>query len=182
MEFKINFKAVSDLSNSVKANDEEYQALKEQLRAAGLRTCYGNAAMLSIMDNVACQAYREIVIKEGGKWDNVAQQWDEKGAAVLANLEKLARNGGDYYYNYDNKAFVCLDTNQRASSFADALKKEYIRFKRTGQQARTRKILSERIKAQCAELSSLLSGEQLVDAVAGILHCSASQVSEAIRE
>lgn len=178
---KIDFNAIAQVVSAAKTTDAQVINLKAQLNAAELSAAYNNPAAVALMDAVAEDVFKSIAISEGAKWDNKAQSWDKKGAAVIANLRTLAKNNGDYYYNFDNKVSVTLDTEARAESFKKALKKEYIRTKKEGVKTRERKDLAERIKAQYAALSSLLTGDMLISAVAGALHTTEAKVREAIK-
>lgn len=176
----VNFEVISQVITSVKNQNQEVIRTKAALKRAELSAVYGDQASTALMDAAAQDVFRRIVIKEGGKWDNAAQCWDSKGRAVLKNLETAAKDGDGYYYNWDAKSPVILDTEARAESFGKALRKEYIRRRRDGQNVRERKDLDERIMATYKALEGVLAGELLISAVAGALKCTSEKVKEVI--
>lgn len=178
---KLDFSAIAQVVSAAKNADAKVTDLKQKLNAAELDAAYSNNASYALMSQVADECYKHILISEGCKWDNKAQKWDTKGEAMLANLTTIATDARMRYYNYDNKCAVTLDTEARAQSFEKALKKEYIRRRKDGQKTRARKDLSTRIKEMYNTLGAMLSGDTLLDAVCGALHCTKEDVNNAIK-
>lgn len=177
----LDFGAIAQVTTAAKQQANEVQDLKVKLYAAELTAVYNDVPSATLMRIAFESVCKDIAIKEGAKWDNQKQNWDKKGQAIISNLETISKNGGSYYYNYDNKQFVCLDTEARLNSFAKALRKEYIRRYKEVVRTKQRKDIDERIKALYAALSGTLKGEMLVEAVAAALHCSRGQVKAAIK-
>lgn len=179
----INFEFIQQVTTSVKNQSAKIKGLKSILYSSELKELYNNEACSALFDAAAEEAYKEIIIQEGGKWDNSFQQWDKKGAAILENLEKLAKDDNGYYYNYDNKKPVSLDTKQRSNSFRDALRKEYIRTKKEVTRERVRKDLDERIMESYSALIATLGEEKKELAIASVslsLKISLDKVRETI--
>lgn len=178
----VNFEVISQVVAGVKNQNGDVARAKAALKRAELVAVYGDQASVALMSAAAHEAFKEIVIKEGGKWDNTAQDWDDKGRAVLKNLETAAKDDNGYYYNYDTKSAVILDTEARTESFGKALRKEYVRRRRDGQRTRERKDLDERIMSTYKALEGVLNGELLIAAVAGALKCTSEKVKEVINK
>lgn len=179
----INYALIQQVTTGVKNQSEKVQSLKAQLHEAELEAQYNNEACAALFDAAADEVYKEIILQEGGKWDNNLQRWDEKGMAILENLAKLAKDDNGYYYNYDNKKAVALDTQQRSNSFRDSLKKEYIRTRRAITKERIRKGMEERIKESYLALISALGDEKkelAISSVALSLKVSVEKVKETI--
>lgn len=179
---KLDFSAIAQVVSAAKSASENVQSLKAKLAEAELSAAYADVPSAALMGAAYDQAAKSIIIAEGGKWDNKAQKWDSKGQAISGNLATIAKDSKGRYYNYDNKVAVTLDTEARLESYTKALRKEYIRRRKDGAKVRERKDLAQRISDMYTKLSAALTGDVLINAVAGALHCTAAQVTEAIKK
>lgn len=166
----LDYQSISELTTSVKNASGEVQAAKVALQAAELKAVYGNNITAKVMDNVFNSVCEEIA----AKFD------EDKRRNVITTLKNIAKNGGKYYYNFTNKAAVTLDTEARVKSFSDALYKQYVRTQKIAKEIKERKGVEAKVREKYTALGTMLEGEELVNAVAGVCKVTTQRVKEII--